>query len=319
MSHWFAGWKFWPDRAKGPVGEAYRQVTWIRPYRPGPLRVLRGARRPAHDLPALIAFSILLSPGPFVPRLVYGAAFGLIAAGLAIAVLPVLRRRRLRQRCRRPHPHDAGRCRLPLAARDRRVHRVPRRSRRRVTASSSPSRDSGPSPPRCSAAALTSSAAPSSSRWRRWPSSAGGATPGRWAARGTSARTAQVVPLDRRAHRRPGTASVTGVVVGDGQPEPGAPVVRVGLDLPLSLGEPRVGRLRAPRVPLACGAGRPPAAHRTRPARGRARWCGRRTAARGRPPTPRSPAATTSAAPSTTATGSPLVTSTHERCAMKTR
>jgi hypothetical protein len=87
MSHWFTGWKFWPDRAKGPVGDAYRQVAWIRPYRPGPLRVtLAVLGILVTTLPALIAFSTLLSPGPFVPRLVYGGAFGLIATGLAIAV-----------------------------------------------------------------------------------------------------------------------------------------------------------------------------------------------------------------------------------------
>jgi hypothetical protein len=87
MSHWFTGWKFWPDRPKGPVGDAYRQVTWIRPYRPGPLRVtLAVLGILVTTLPAIIAFSTLLSPGPFVPRLVYGGAFGLIATGLAIAV-----------------------------------------------------------------------------------------------------------------------------------------------------------------------------------------------------------------------------------------
>jgi hypothetical protein len=87
MSHWFTGWKFWPDRAKGPVGDAYRQVAWIRPYRPGPLRVTIAVLGIlVTTLPAIIAFSTLLSPGPFVPRLVYGAAFGLIATGAAIAV-----------------------------------------------------------------------------------------------------------------------------------------------------------------------------------------------------------------------------------------
>jgi len=87
MSHWYAGWKFWPDRPKGEVGQAYRQVTWIRPYRPGPLRVfiaLFGVLITTG--PAFLAFSILLSPGPLVNRLVYGVAFGLIAAGMAIIV-----------------------------------------------------------------------------------------------------------------------------------------------------------------------------------------------------------------------------------------
>lgn len=34
------GWKFWPDRKPGPVDDAYVQRRWIRPYRPGPFRVL---------------------------------------------------------------------------------------------------------------------------------------------------------------------------------------------------------------------------------------------------------------------------------------
>jgi hypothetical protein len=39
MSHWRSGWKFWPDTPKGPVDDAYRQIAWIRPYRPGFPRV----------------------------------------------------------------------------------------------------------------------------------------------------------------------------------------------------------------------------------------------------------------------------------------
>ncbi|MCZ3387004.1 MAG: hypothetical protein LH630_08580 [Actinomycetia bacterium] len=87
MSHWYAGWKFWPERAKGPVGADFRQVTWIRPYRPGPLRVilaLFGVLVTAG--PAFLSFSILLGPGPVVPRFVYASAFGLLAAGMAIGV-----------------------------------------------------------------------------------------------------------------------------------------------------------------------------------------------------------------------------------------
>lgn len=34
-----SGWKFWPEKEPGPVDDAYVQVRWIRPYRPGPLRV----------------------------------------------------------------------------------------------------------------------------------------------------------------------------------------------------------------------------------------------------------------------------------------
>ncbi len=87
MSHWYTGWKLWPDRPKGPVGDAYRQVTWIRPYRPGPLRVLVAIIGIfITTAPAFLSFSALLSPGPVMARLVYGVAFGLIATGLAIAV-----------------------------------------------------------------------------------------------------------------------------------------------------------------------------------------------------------------------------------------
>ena len=35
-----SGWKFWPEREPGPVDDAFVQARWVRPYRPGPLRVL---------------------------------------------------------------------------------------------------------------------------------------------------------------------------------------------------------------------------------------------------------------------------------------
>src|SRR5438445_4517466 len=35
-----AKYRFWPERPPGPVDEAYVQTRWVRPYRPGPLRVL---------------------------------------------------------------------------------------------------------------------------------------------------------------------------------------------------------------------------------------------------------------------------------------
>lgn len=34
-----SGWKFWPEKPPGPVDDAYVQKKWLRPYRPGPLRV----------------------------------------------------------------------------------------------------------------------------------------------------------------------------------------------------------------------------------------------------------------------------------------
>jgi hypothetical protein len=32
-------YRFWPERAPGPVDDAYHQTKWLRPYRPGPVRV----------------------------------------------------------------------------------------------------------------------------------------------------------------------------------------------------------------------------------------------------------------------------------------
>jgi hypothetical protein len=87
MSTWFTGWKFWPDKPKGPVGSDYRQVKWVRPYRPGPIRVLvTGLGLLITVLPALLAMGALLSPGPIIPRFTYMLIFGLPAAGLAILV-----------------------------------------------------------------------------------------------------------------------------------------------------------------------------------------------------------------------------------------
>ena len=33
-------YRFWPERPKGPLDEAYVQDRWLRPYRPGPFRVV---------------------------------------------------------------------------------------------------------------------------------------------------------------------------------------------------------------------------------------------------------------------------------------
>lgn len=87
MTHWYAGWKFWPERTQGPVGADYRQVSWIRPYRPGPPRVILALFGVLiTTLPTFLSLSILLGAGPVVPRLVYATAFGLLATGLAIGI-----------------------------------------------------------------------------------------------------------------------------------------------------------------------------------------------------------------------------------------
>jgi hypothetical protein len=87
MSTWFTGWKFWPDKPKGPVGSDYRQVKWIRPYRPGPLRwLVTGIGLFITVVPTMLAMGALLSPGPIIPRFTYALIFGLPAAGLTILV-----------------------------------------------------------------------------------------------------------------------------------------------------------------------------------------------------------------------------------------
>ena len=94
MSTWFTGWKFWPDRPQGPVGASYRQVKWIRPYRPGPMRWLvtcLGLIITA--LPTMLAMGALLWLATrFLPALASGAhsleqavaLFIVIGAGIAI-------------------------------------------------------------------------------------------------------------------------------------------------------------------------------------------------------------------------------------------
>jgi hypothetical protein len=53
------GYRFWPERPPGPLDEAYQQVRWVRPYRPGPWRI------------GLCGVLLLV--------LLYGAAVGLLA------------------------------------------------------------------------------------------------------------------------------------------------------------------------------------------------------------------------------------------------
>ena len=88
MSYWRSGWKFWPDRPPGPVDDAYHQVTWIRPYRPGFPRVA------VVVLLALVisyfaagAVLVVLAPSlPLVERGAVALVVGPVVAGLAILV-----------------------------------------------------------------------------------------------------------------------------------------------------------------------------------------------------------------------------------------
>ena len=88
MSHWRSGWRLWPDRPKGPVGSDYRQVEWIRPYRPGYLRVLAsGVGLVVFFLPFLMSLVVFLaSTGPILPRLFVSISLALVATGLLILV-----------------------------------------------------------------------------------------------------------------------------------------------------------------------------------------------------------------------------------------
>jgi hypothetical protein len=88
VSHWYSGWKFWPEAPKGPVGAAYRQLTWLRPYRPGFPRILLSVIGVIGFLiPMYSAIIVLLNPSsPLVPRLLVAGSVGLIAAGVGILV-----------------------------------------------------------------------------------------------------------------------------------------------------------------------------------------------------------------------------------------
>ncbi len=83
MSHWFEGWRPQPDRKKRPVDGAYRQVRWVRPYRPGPWRVLAFlVGCVAVMIPLLVGLLVLLaSTSPLVPRLIIAGCFCMISFG----------------------------------------------------------------------------------------------------------------------------------------------------------------------------------------------------------------------------------------------
>jgi hypothetical protein len=88
VSYWRSGWKFWPDRPPGPVGDAYRQVTWIRPYRPGFPRVAT-----VLGLALLLAYFaagallVLLAPGlPLIERAAVALVIVPVVVGLSVLV-----------------------------------------------------------------------------------------------------------------------------------------------------------------------------------------------------------------------------------------
>jgi len=88
MSHWRSGWKLWSDSPKGPVGNDYRQIDWIRPYRPGYLRVFASAvGLVIFFVPFLMSIVVFLSStGSVIPRLLVSVSLALVATGLLILV-----------------------------------------------------------------------------------------------------------------------------------------------------------------------------------------------------------------------------------------
>jgi hypothetical protein len=89
VSHWYQGWgRPRSSKPTGPVDNAYRQIKWIRLYRPGPWRIgLFFLGLVALFFPMLIALLIvLLSPAGIVPRLLMGGSLGLIAFGIGTLV-----------------------------------------------------------------------------------------------------------------------------------------------------------------------------------------------------------------------------------------
>lgn len=88
MSHWRSGWKFWPDPPKGPVGDAYRQVRWIRPYRIGFPRVAAvvGLGLLVSQVAVVGVLALLAAGGPLLERALVGAATLLVAFGLGVLV-----------------------------------------------------------------------------------------------------------------------------------------------------------------------------------------------------------------------------------------
>jgi hypothetical protein len=80
------GWKFWPDRPKGPVDEAYVQHRFVRPYGPGPLRwVIAIAGAAVTAFTAFAALLLVYTSSNLVDLLVSGVLA--LAVVLAVGTL----------------------------------------------------------------------------------------------------------------------------------------------------------------------------------------------------------------------------------------
>lgn len=92
MSHWYEGWgRRRSDKPEGPLDGAYRQIRWVRLYRPGPWRVVVFlAGMGALFISLLSALLVLLvASAPLVNRLLVSGSLGMIAFGFATLTMRI--------------------------------------------------------------------------------------------------------------------------------------------------------------------------------------------------------------------------------------
>ena len=79
------GYRFFPERAPGPVDDGYRQVRWVRPYRPGPFRWAAAvALLVLLFWGGLVAFALLTGATSIEDLGLRAVLAGLIYVGLAV-------------------------------------------------------------------------------------------------------------------------------------------------------------------------------------------------------------------------------------------
>ncbi len=80
-----SGWKFWPERPQGPVDGAFVQRGWVRPYRPGPLRVtLASVVWAACAYASFVGFLSVLAEPSAVGRIVTAVIATAVGGSLAL-------------------------------------------------------------------------------------------------------------------------------------------------------------------------------------------------------------------------------------------
>ncbi len=81
-----SGWRFWPEREPGPVDDAYVQARWVRPYLPGPFRVLLTAVITGFAMFTSFAGFLAVFAEPTVGRRLIVALITLVLGG-SLAIL----------------------------------------------------------------------------------------------------------------------------------------------------------------------------------------------------------------------------------------